>query len=461
MIRTLIKQLPSHIGETCEIRGWVSHVRKLSKMAFVTVRDFTGSIQVFVDKKFVESLGDMKPESVISLTAQVNERPSGQANEKEGALGNIELYYESHILYSISETPPFEVSKDTRNVSDELRLAYRYLDLRSDRMIKNIRLRDSLLSSLRDYLHSVDFTEVETPYLTKGTPEGAREYIVPSRNQPGKFYVLPQSPQQFKQLLMVAGLERYFQMARCFRDEDQRGDRQPEFTQLDIEMSFISQEDILDLSEKMLIDLVEKVAPEKHITQVPFPRITYKEAMEKYGNDKPDIRKHKDDANELGFVFIVDFPLFERSEEEKKLVSMHHLFTAPHPEDVALLDSAPEKARGLLYDVALNGFEIASGSIRIHDQVLQKKIFGILQIPEKEAEVRFGHMLKAFSYGVPPHGGIAFGADRMVAIFAGEDNIREVIAFPKTGDARDPLMGAPTVLSEKQLGDVHIQLRKE
>lgn len=461
MERTVIKDIPGHVSQDVEIRGWVSVVRKLGKMMFLEVRDFTGAVQVFVDKKFVETVLELKPEYTISLQATVNKRPDAQVKAEDGELGKYELYYKSHQVYSQSETTPFEVGKDTRNVTDDLRLTYRYLDLRSVRMTKNIRLRDTIFTTLRDFLHAHDFTEIETPYLTKGTPEGAREYIVPARNFPGKFYVLPQSPQQFKQLLMVSGFERYFQIARCFRDEDQRGDRQPEFTQLDMEMSFMNSEEVLALAEKMLLHLVKTVAPKKHITQVPFPRITYAEAMEKYGTDKPDIRKNKEDGDELGFAFITDFPLFEYSEADKKLVSMHHLFTAPHPDDVGLLETQPEKARGQLYDVALNGFEIASGSIRIYDQNLQKKIFDILQIPTEEADIRFGHMLRAFTYGVPPHGGIAFGADRMVAIFAHEDNIREVIAFPKTGDARDPLMGAPTELPAQQLEDVHISLLKK
>jgi len=461
MERTVIKDIPSNASKDVEIRGWVSVVRKLGKMIFLEVRDFTGTIQVFVDKKFVDTVLELKPEYTIFLQATVNKRPDAQVKKEDGELGKFELYYKSHSIYSKSETPPFEVGKDTRKVDDDLRLTYRYLDLRTERMTKNIRLRDAMFSTLRTFLHTKDYVEIETPYLTKGTPEGAREYIVPARNFPGKFYVLPQSPQQFKQLLMVSGFERYFQIARCFRDEDQRGDRQPEFTQLDMEMSFVNSEEVLALSEKMLVDLVKTVAPEKYITQVPFPRITYAEAMKTYGTDKPDIRKNKKDDNELGFVFIVDFPLFEYSEADKKLVSMHHLFTAPHPGDIDLLDTKPEKVRGQLYDVALNGFEIASGSIRIHDQQMQKKIFDILQIPKDEAETRFGHMLRAFAYGVPPHGGIAFGADRMVAIFAQEDNIREVIAFPKTGDARDPLMGAPTELPSQQLEDVHIALSKK
>ncbi|MFA5030299.1 MAG: amino acid--tRNA ligase-related protein [Patescibacteria group bacterium] len=461
MERILVKDIPAHVGQNIEIRGWVSVVRKLGKMTFLEIRDFTGSIQVFVGKTFVDRVLELKPEYVVALQAQVNERPAGQIKKESGDLGRVELSYQSHHVYSEAETPPFEIGKDSRKVQEEIRMSHRYLDLRTTRMAKNIRLRDSVFSFIRQFLHEESFAEIETPYLTKGTPEGAREYIVPSRNFPGKFYVLPQSPQQFKQLLMVSGFERYFQIARCFRDEDQRGDRQPEFTQVDIEMSFADVEDVLAMVEKMLVKLVQTLMPEKHFTALPFPRMTYAEAMKKYRSDKPDIRKNKEDAHELGFCFITDFPLFEYSETEKKLVAVHHLFTSPRDEDIKLLDIEPKKIIAKQYDVALNGFEVAGGSIRIHDQKLQKKIFSILGLAEEESHARFGHILKAFSYGVPPHGGIAFGADRLVALLAGETNIREVMAFPKTSDARDLLMDAPTSLSESQLEDVHISISRK
>ncbi|MFA5030812.1 MAG: amino acid--tRNA ligase-related protein [Patescibacteria group bacterium] len=461
MERILIKDIPKFVGQNIEIRGWVSVVRKLGKMAFLDIRDFTGSIQVFVDKLCVDRVLELKPEYVVALQAKVNERPAGQVKKENGDLGRVELSYQSHHIYSEALTPPFEIDKDSRKVQEELRMTHRYLDLRTTRMTKNIRLRDSVFSFVRQFLHEQLFAEIETPYLTKGTPEGAREYIVPSRNFPGKFYVLPQSPQQFKQLLMVSGFERYFQIVRCFRDEDQRGDRQPEFTQIDIEMSFVEVEDVLAMAEKMLVKLVKTLMPEKHFTAFPFPRMTYAEAMKTHGSDKPDIRKNKEDADELGFCFVTDFPLFEYSETEKKLVAVHHLFTSPRDEDMHLLDTEPEKVIAKQYDIALNGFEVAGGSIRIHDQKLQKKIFAILGLSEQEAHFRFGHMLEAFSYGVPPHGGIAFGADRLIALFAGETNIREVMAFPKTSDARDLLMGAPTDLSEDQLKDVHISISKK
>ncbi|MDD5693365.1 MAG: aspartate--tRNA ligase, partial [Patescibacteria group bacterium] len=312
----------------------------------------------------------------------------------------------------------------------------------------------------RDYLNTQDFWEIETPSLTNGTPEGAREYIVPSRLQEGKFYVLTQSPQQFKQLLMVGGIEKYYQIARCFRDEDQRGDRQPEFTQLDMEMSFVGQEDILNLLEKMMISMIKSVFPEKKISATPFPRITYKESIQIYKSDKPDLRKNKKDENELSFCWIIDFPMFEYSDLEKKTVAIHHPFTRPKDEDIELLDKKPLDVRASAYDLVLNGTELGSGSLRIHESSLQEKVFEILELKRDETKTRFGHMLEAFEYSPPPHGGFAFGLDRLLAVILNQKSIREVIAFPKTGDAKDPLMGAPEVVSEKVLREAHIKLRK-
>jgi aspartyl-tRNA synthetase len=301
--------------------------------------------------------------------------------------------------------------------------------------------------------------EIETPILTKGTPEGAREYIVPSRIHKGKFYVLPQSPQQFKQLLMAAGIERYFQIAKCFRDEDQRGDRQPEFTQLDVEMSFASEKEIRSLWAQCLIELIKNLFPDKKIKQIPFPEITYAESLEKYGNDKPDMRNNKNDPNELAFCWVLDFPLFVKGEKGER-TSSHHPFTAPREEDISLLDKEPDKVRAQSYDIVLNGYEIGSGSIRIHKKKVQQKIFQILGLSPEEIKVRFGHMLEAFEYGAPPHGGIAPGIDRLAMILLGESNIREVMAFPKTGEAEDLMMGAPGELEESQLEEAGIKKMK-
>lgn len=305
------------------------------------------------------------------------------------------------------------------------------------------------------------FFEVETPYLTKGTPEGAREFVVPSRLQPGMFYVLPQSPQQFKQLLMVAGLERYFQFARCFRDEDPRGDRQFEFTQLDIEMSFVSEEDILNFIEKLVVQAVQKVYPEKKISNLPFPRLRYEEAMEKYKTDKPDLRKDKSSKKELAFCWITEMPLFEWSESEQKMVSVHHPFTAPKEEDEKKLTEEPEKVRAQAYDLVLNGVELGGGSIRIHRPKLQEQIFKVLGLSQRETKEKFGHLLQAFEFGTPPHGGIALGFDRFVMLLQGEKSVREVIAFPKTGDGRDLMMGAPAEIPSEQLAEVHIKINKK
>ena len=323
-------------------------------------------------------------------------------------------------------------------------------------MRKNIETRAKIVKFIRDFYVGEGFLEVETPILTKGTPEGAREFIVPSRLHPGKFYVLPQSPQQFKQLLMVAGVEKYFQIAKCFRDEDQRGDRQPEFTQLDVEMSFSDEKEIRGIFEECLIKLIREHFPEKKITQIPFLQLNYEEAMQKYETDKPDFRKERNNPNELAFCWILNFPLFEK-DKNGRLASSHHPFTAPVKEDTKLLENNPEKARAQAYDIVLNGVEIGGGSIRIHKRDLQKKIFEILGLDEKAIQERFGHMLEAFEFGAPPHGGIAPGIDRLVMLLMNEPNIREVMAFPKTGEAEDLMMGAPSEIDDKNLKEIRIK----
>ena len=446
------------VGESVTLAGWVHARRDMGKIIFIDLRDKTGLVQVvFADPKIVKVADKLRPEFVVKIKGLVKERGERNKNPKIET-GTIEIEAGEVEILNEAKTPPFEIDKDTISVNEEARLKYRYLDLRSERMHKNMILRDKIISFMRNYLHREEFIEIETPCLTKGTPEGAREFIVPSRLHLSNFYVLPQSPQQFKQLLMVGGIERYFQIAKCFRDEDQRGDRQPEFTQLDIEMSFVEQEDILALTEQMVIDLVKIIMPEKKILEIPFPRLTYKESMEKYEIDRPDLRKNKEDKNELSFCWVVDFPMFERNEIDGKMGAMHHPFTSPKAEDMDLLDKEPLKVRANAYDLVLNGTEIAGGSIRIHQRDLQNKVFEILGLSKEEIETKFGHMLRAFEYGAPPHGGIAWGLDRAVMLFADEPNIREVMAFPKTGDARDPLMGAPSPLPDKALKDVHIKL---
>lgn len=463
MQRILNTETLLRVGEEVLLSGWVQTRRDMSKLAFLDVRDRSGVIQVvLVPSELTEqakaATADIRTECCISVRGIVQKRGEKQINPNLST-GTVEILAKDVEILNLSKTPPFELD-DTSNINEELRLKYRYLDLRSSRLQKNLRLRDKIISFFRDFLHGQGFTEFETPVLTKGTPEGSREYLVPSRLHAGDFYVLPQSPQQFKQLLMVAGMERYFQIARCFRDEDQRGDRQPEFTQLDLEMSFVTQEDVLALNEQMMIEMVKAVAPHKKITETPFPRISYRESMAMYGNDKPDLRKDKNDPDELAFAWIVDFPMFE-DDGEGGVQAAHHPFCMPHPDDIALLDSEPMKVRACSYDLVLNGYELSSGSIRIHKRELQNKIFKMLGLSDEQILARFGHMLEAFEYGCPPHGGMAPGIDRIVMILANEPNIREVIAFPKTGDARDLLMGAPSSVEEKRLKEAHISIEKK
>jgi len=460
--RTMNRETVEKVGQEVTVFGWVNTRRDMSKLAFLDLRDRSGILQVvLVPSELTESaqaiMSDIRGEYCLKIRGIVNQRGAKQVNPNMET-GTVELLAKDVEILNTSKTPPFELS-DTIGINEELRLKYRYLDLRTARMQRNLKLRDEVIRFFRGFLHGEGFLEIETPILTKGTPEGSREYLVPSRLHDGQFYVLPQSPQQFKQLSMVGGLEKYFQIARCFRDEDQRGDRQPEFTQLDLEMSFVSQEDVLALNERMFIEMVKAVSPEKKITTVPFPRISYRESLEKYGSDKPDMRVDKNDPNELAFCWVVDFPMFE-NDKEGGIQAAHHPFCMPNPEDIHLLESDPLKVRAWTYDLVLNGYELSSGSIRIHQRDLQNKIFQMLGLPDELIQARFGHMLEAFEFGAPPHGGMAPGIDRIVMLLAGEPNIREVIAYPKTGDARDPLMGAPSEIEEKRLIEAHIQIKK-
>ncbi len=462
MQKTDVAKIPELIGSEVMLAGWVQARRNMGKIVFIDLRDRTGIVQVVLSHSLAQGADEVKqlrPEYVVEISGAVAER-RGAATTGD-PLSRVEVQASRLKILNQAQTPPFEIANEERQAREELRLQYRYLDLRHQRMQRNLKLRHDVVRFIREYLSNLGFWEIETPYLTKGTPEGAREFIVPARKFPGQFYTLPQSPQQFKQLLMVAGVERYFQIARCYRDEDTRGDRQPEFTQLDLEMSFVDAADVLQLTEDLFTSLVAVVTPDKHITTTPWPRLPYEQAIKDYGTDKPDLRKNKNDANELAFAFIVDFPLFEYSETEKKLVPVHHLFTSPRDQDVTLLDTDPGKAKAKQYDLVLNGYEVAGGSIRIHRVDMQKKIFDILKLSEAEVEQRFGHMLRAFSYGAPPHGGIAPGIDRLVAVLANEPDIREVIAFPKTSDGRDLMMGAPSELPRSQLEAAHVSVRPE
>ena len=571
------------IGKEVTLAGWVDRWRDHGGVIFLDLRDRWGVVQVTANPALSaqahQLAAEARNEFVIQIRGIVRRRPAGMENPNL-ATGEVEVEAREAVVLNPSLTPPFNVNEDSP-VDENVRLKYRYLDLRRVRMQKNLILRHKVTKFMRDYLDARGFIEVETPILFKTTPEGARDYLVPSRVHPGCFYALPQSPQQLKQLLMVAGIERYFQIARCFRDEDQRGDRQPEFTQLDLEMSFIHRDDVLDVVEGLFSELIPAVAPWKKIFRLPFPRLTWTEAMERYGVDKPDLRfgmelqdanavfaksefkvfqdalasggvikgivapgcaaysrKDTDDlmafAREQGakglatvaytgegvkgsvakfvsapeaealrkltgasegdlvllvadkmtvvhqtlgalrllfrdrlnlaakdviaFAWVLDFPMFHWSEEEKRWEAEHHPFTMPKEADLAKIDSDPGAVLSDAYDLVCNGFEMASGSIRIHRREIQQKIFERLGLSEKDIQGRFGHLLGAFEYGAPPHGGIAPGIDRLVMVLADEPNIREVIAFPKNQQAIDVMADAPSPAEPRQLKELHIRV---
>jgi aspartyl-tRNA synthetase len=469
MQRTLTRDLHEYIGKEVLLKGWVDSRRDHGKLIFLDLRDFTGKVQMVVlpEARDAQEVGTtLRDEWVIEVKGKVNARPKKMVNENERN-GNIEIEVLEIIVLNESKTPPFEL-KDTSDVEEVTRLKYRYLDLRSSRMQKNMRKRGEITKFIRDYLiEKENFVEIETPILTKPTPEGARDFLVPSRKHHGKFYGLPQSPQQYKQLLMVAGFERYFQFAKCFRDEDSRADRAyGEFTQLDLEISFVKQEDIISLTEKMFTEMIKTIFPEKKFSEEPWPRLNYEDSMKKYGSDKPDLRKDKSDPNEMAFAWVINFPLFtEQSEDDfyhgsgsASFAPSHHMFTAPHPDDIALLDSDPTKARGLQHDLVLNGFEVGGGSIRIHDRKVQEKVFDLIGFSEEQKQ-KFAHMLDAFTFGVPPHGGIAPGLDRLVMAILGEPSLREVMAFPATGTGQISVMDAPSPATKEQLNELGIEIK--
>lgn len=464
------------IGETVILAGWVNNLRRMGKITFIDLRDRSGLVQIVLvpgelDGRSQILVKDIRSEFVLEISGVVQERGAKQKNP-DLTTGNVEILAKSVKVLSQAKTPPFEIDNEDRQANEELRLKYRYLDLRHVRMKNNMIKRSQAMQFIRNYLHTHDFIEVHTPILSKSTPEGARDYLVPSRKFKGKFFALPQSPQQYKQLLMVAGMERYFQIAPCFRDEDARADRSPgEFYQVDMEMSFVSQEDILNLTEEMFTGLVKALWPEKKFTFSPWPRLDYQEVMNQYGTDKPDLRKNKDDKNELAFGFIVNFPLFvpqtkDKSDDEhfhgakSQWAPSHHMFTAPKEEDMGLLDKDPGKVKSYQHDLVLNGFEVGGGSIRIHDPIIQNKIFDLIGF-DAEDKKKFSHLLEAFEYGVPPHGGIAPGFDRLLSVILGEPNLREVIAFPLTSDARDPLMDAPSGVSKDQLDELGLEIKSK
>lgn len=460
MERKLIADTVKSVGEKVKLQGWIDSIRDHGKITFLDLRDRTGIIQ-----SVGQNLEKITPESVIEIIGTVVARPEKLTNPNIET-GKVEVQIEELKIISLSRELPLPIAGDGYDIDEEVRNRYRYLDLRRPRMAQNIRIRSKVTQFMRNWLWKQDFVEIETPILTKTTPEGARDFLVPSRLQPGKFYALPQSPQQYKQLLMVAGFEKYFQVAKVFRDEDPRKDRAyGEFTQLDIEMSFVSQEDILQMAEGLFTDLVHEIFPNKKIKESPWPRISHKDAVEKYGSDKPDLRKDKNDPDELAFAWIIDFPLFtEQSKDDffhgsgsGKFAPSHHMFTSPHPDDVKLLDTDPAKVRGLQHDLVLNGFEVGGGSIRIHQADIQAKIFDLIGFSETQKK-EFEHMLTAFTYGVPPHGGIAPGLDRFVMTVLGEPSIREVMAFPAASSGQVSVLDAPSEATPGQLKELGIKV---
>ena len=451
MERTLVKDTLDKIGREVKIYGWVNTRRDHGKLIFIDLRDRTGLIQIVGGNE----LKELRPEYVVEIIGTIKKRPQNMVN-KRSVTGTIEIEVKKSTILAKSKELPFPLDTDGYKINEEIRLKYRYLDLRRPRMVKNLEIRHKVIKFIRDFFDDKGFIEIETPILSKATPEGARDFVIPSRLQPGKFYALPQAPQQYKQLLMVAGLEKYYQIARCFRDEDPRADRAyGEFTQLDIEMSFVSQEDIFALTEELFKEITEKVLHKK-VLEYPFPRISYQEAMKRYKTDKPDLRPDKNNSDVLAFCFIYDFPLFEWKETEKRWGSMHHPFTAPKEKDISLLDKSPGKVQSYQHDLVLNGFEVGGGSLRITDPKLQEKVFEILGHTKEQVQKKFGHLLEAFKYGVPPHGGIAPGIDRFLMVALNEISLREVIAFPMNSGGKTSVMEAPSEIDKEQLKELKL-----
>jgi len=464
MPRFLVSETSKHIGEKVRVAGWVNTRRAHGKILFIDLRDRSGILQVvFVpSNKEVYDLADqLRPEWVVEIVGQIVKRPEKMVNPKIET-GQVEMSVESLKVLSKSETLPFSIEGDGYDINEEVRMRYRYVDLRRERMKNNLIVRHRVIQFIRDFLSKEGFIEIETPMLTKSTPEGSRDFIVPARLNPGKFYALPQSPQQYKQLLQVAGFEKYFQIARCLRDEDPRGNRQVEHTQVDLEASFVEQEDIMNLVERLFTTFIKNLYPEKKIQEIPFPRLSYKEAMKKYKTDKPDIRKDKSDPNLLAFCWIIDFPFFEK-DDEGGWTFTHNPFSAPKPEFMKDLMEKKniENILTTQYDIVLNGVEAGGGSIRNHVPEALESVFEIMGYKKEEIKEKFGHMPEAFSFGAPPHGGIALGIDRDLSILQNEPDIREVIAFPKTGDGRDLMMQAPSEVTKKQLEELHIKVTEK
>lgn len=458
--RTLIGDLGSHIGETISISGWVSVRRDQGKLVFFDFRDFSGLVQGVVlpgDETLMEIAKTIRTEYVVRVGGIVNKRPERnvQADKQNG---DIELEIKSMEILNEAETLPFDIGEDTSVIDEAVRLEYRYLDLRSERMQKNIRTRSEFVRRCREHLFARGFTEIETPLLTESTPEGSRDFVVPSRLNPGKFYALPQSPQQYKQLLMTAGFERYFQIARAVRDEDLRADRGFEHTQLDLEMSFVEMDDVMSTIEGMIIETVEAMG--HTIKQKPFPRISYKDAMDTYGADKFDMRTEEEkEQGILAYAWVINFPFFEKTDDGKWTFT-HNPFSMPIPEHVDWLLSGKNTEQILTtqYDLVCNGFEAGGGSIRAHQPDILRATYKTMGYSDEETEERVGHMLKAFGYGTPPHGGIALGVERNIMNLTDESYLREVQAFPMSRGGQTAVMSAPKPLSEAQLKELGLSI---
>lgn len=459
MKRDLAVETKEKIGEEIFLYGWVNTRRDHGKIIFLDLRDRSGIVQVVASPKSpkaYEVASSISDEYVVKVEGVVNKRPKENINP-DLETGEVEVGAKEIVIINKCEPVPLEITADGRDIDEVVRLKYRYLDLRRPRLQKNIRLRSKMVEEARRYLFANEFVEIETPLLTKTTPEGSRDFIVPSRMQKGKFYALPQSPQQYKQLLMVAGFERYFQIARCLRDEDLRADRAFEHTQIDLEMSFVERENVMSMVEELAISVFEKMGAK--LQQKPFPIFSYEEAMKKFGSDKFDLRSEKEEKeNVFAFAWVVDFPFFEKSSEGKWTYT-HNPFSDPVPgHKEAFLKGKIESVVTNQYDLVCNGVEAAGGSIRSNDPKILTKVFEVIGHKKEEIEKKFGHMLEAFRYGAPPHGGIACGIDRWAMLLTGEKDIREVAAFPMTSGGRTAVMDAPSQVDQPQLEELGIKL---
>lgn len=452
MARTYISKTTDKIGDKVTLRCRVHTTRDHGKLLFLDLADESGIVQAVSRSKYEVGEGD-----IVKVEGTVKQRPENLIN-KNIPTGKVEIEIENLEVTSKSQVPPIPTSGDGLDIDENLRLKYRYLDLRRERLQKNLRLRHKVSSLARQFLNDEGFVEIETPYLSKTTPEGSRDFLVPSRLQPGNFYALTQSPQQYKQLLMLSGFEKYYQFARAFRDEDLRADRQFEHTQIDIEMAYVEREEVMDLVERMYISIAKELG--KKLKNDPFPKIPYEDAMKKYGADKFDMRDDMKDKETLAFAWVVDFPLLEYDKKEKKYTFSHNPFCSPKEEAVAdlMAEKNLDKLSSCQYDLVLNGEEVGGGSIRITDPKIQRQIFKVMGYDDKSIDEQFGHLLDAYNYGAPNHGGIALGLDRFCAILSGEDSIRETIAFPMSKSATTAVMDAPSPADPKNLKELKLKI---